>query len=400
MLKKRDLLDYEIDGVVYKVNDLNLQIELGNVSRAPRWAVAHKFPAQEAVTKILNIEFQVGRTGALTPVAKLDPIFVGGVTVSNATLHNMDEIKRKDVRIGDEVIIRRAGDVIPEIVKTVLKPGMTRKQTVKAPNKCPECHSDVVQIGDEAVIRCSGGLYCPAQRKGAIKHFASRTAMDIEGLGDKLVDQLVEEKLISNVKDLFHLEKEKLVALERMGEKSAVNLLDAIEKSKGTSFARFIYALGIREVGEATATALAEYFPDLKSLMNADAEQMQEVPDVGPIVAQNIVTFFDQSHNQEVIDELLKAGIHWGQTKKPKSKKFILSGNTYVLTGSLDSYSRSEAASQLKALGAKVTNSVSSKTTAVIAGSNPGSKISKAESLGIPVLSEQDMLSLLQDKGN
>jgi len=266
--KKRDKLDYEIDGVVYKVNDLMLQESLGFVSRAPRWAVAHKFPAQEAVTKVERIEFQVGRTGALTPVAKLDPVFVGGVTVSNATLHNMDEVQRKDVREGDNVIIRRAGDVIPEVVKTVLKKGQKRSKSVQAPKKCPECDSQVVRIEDEAVIRCSAGLFCPAQRKGAIKHFASRTAMDIEGLGDKLVDQLVDEELISSVQDLYSLDKDEITALERMGDKSATNLLAAIEESKNTSFARFIYALGIREVGEATAASLADNFVDLKSLLN------------------------------------------------------------------------------------------------------------------------------------
>ena len=400
ILEKRDRLGYEIDGVVYKVNDLGIQTELGNVSRAPRWAVAHKFPAQEAVTKVLNIDFQVGRTGAITPVAKLEPVFVGGVTVSNATLHNMDEVKRKDVRIGDEIIIRRAGDVIPEVVKTILKPGVSRKRIIQAPQKCPECQSDVVQIQDEAVIRCSGGLYCPAQRKGAIKHFASRAAMDIEGLGDKLVEQLVDEGLISSVIDVYHLEKDKLVALERMGEKSAFNLLNAIEKSKNTSFTRFIYALGIREVGEATAAVLAEHFQNLNSLMSADMEELQEVSDVGPVVAKNISAFFKQSHNQEVIDELLKAGIIWNQELKQKNNSSVLLGNTYVITGSLESFSRSEAAAQLKALGAKVTSSVSSKTTAVFAGANPGSKLTKAESLGVPVLSEKDMLSILQDKNN
>ena len=400
ILELRDTLDYEIDGVVYKVNELELQDELGFVSRAPRWAVAHKFPAQEAITKVLRIEFQVGRTGALTPVAKLDPVFVGGVTVSNATLHNMDEVKRKDVRTGDTVIVRRAGDVIPEVVKTVLKLGGKRNKPVQAPENCPECDSDVIQIEDEAVIRCSGGLYCPAQRKGAIKHFASRTAMDIEGLGDKLVDQLVDENLISNVKDLYHLQKEKIISLERMGEKSSDNLLKAIEDSKNTSFSRFIYALGIREVGEATASALAEHYQSLNLLMKADVDDLQEVPDVGPIVAKNITTFFNQTHNREVINELINVGVNWKKETTSRQQNNCLEGNTYVLTGSLEKFSRTEAASLLKSLGAKVTSSVSKKTTAVIAGVNPGSKLTKADSLGVKVLSEDDLLSLLQDKSD
>ena len=397
ILQKRDSLEYEIDGVVYKVNDLELQEELGFVSRAPRWAVAHKFPAQEAVTKVVDIEFQVGRTGALTPVAKLEPVFVGGVTVSNATLHNMDEVKRKDVRVKDTVIVRRAGDVIPEVVKTVLKPGVKREKIVRAPKQCPDCSSDVVRIEDEAVIRCSGGLYCPAQRKGAIKHFASRTAMDIEGLGDKLVDQFVDCKLVQSVSDLYHLDKEEIVTLERMGDKSTDNLLSAIEKSKKTTFARFIYALGIREVGEATAAVLADYFPDLMSLMNATSEELQEVSDVGPVVAENILTFFKQPHNQEVIDELIQVGIGWPAKSKTTKQKNHLVGNTYVLTGSLENFSRTDAAALLKSYGAKVTTSVSKKTTAVIAGENPGSKLSKADALGVKVLSEKDLLSLLRN---
>jgi len=398
ILNIRDSLDYVIDGVVYKVNSLEVQNELGFVSRAPRWAVAHKFPAQEAITKVQSIEFQVGRTGALTPVAKLEPVFVGGVTVSNATLHNMDEVKRKDVRTGDTVIIRRAGDVIPEVVKTVLKPRNKRNKPIHAPAFCPECESDVIQIEDEAVIRCSGGLYCPAQRKGAIKHYASRTAMDIEGLGDKLIDQLVDENLISSVKDLYHLQKEQVISLERMGEKSSDNLLNAIEKSKSTSFSRFIYALGIREVGEATASAIANYYINLKSIMQADVEDLQNVPDVGPIVAENVITFFDQIHNREVIDELVKSGVSWQKTHATNSHDKYLEGKTYVLTGSLESFSRSDAANRLKSLGAKVTSSVSKKTTAVIAGVNSGAKLTKAESLGVMVLNEDDLLALLQDE--
>ena len=336
----------------------------------------------------------MGRTGALTPVAKLKPVFVGGVTVSNATLHNMDEVQRKDVREGDKVIIRRAGDVIPEVVKTILKAGEKRNKPVQAPKKCPECESEVVRIDDEAVIRCSAGLFCPAQRKGAIKHFASRAAMDIEGLGDKLVDQLVDEKLISSVQDLFNLEKEKIIALERMGEKSATNLLLAIDNSKQTSFSRFIYSLGIREVGAATAASLADHFSNLTELQNASIEQLQEIDDVGPVVAENITVFLAQEHNREVIDKLIEAGIVW--KKKAKIKNTSLAGNTYVLTGSFEKFSRPIATEKLKKLGAKVTGSVSKKTTAVIAGENPGSKINKAEALGVKILGEKDLLKLLK----
>ncbi len=401
ILQKRDKLEYELDGVVYKVNELALQEELGYVSRAPRWAIAHKFPAQEAVTKVERIEFQVGRTGALTPVAKLKPVFVGGVTVSNATLHNMDEVQRKDVRAGDEVIIRRAGDVIPEVVKTVIKPGTKRSSAVKAPLICPECESEVLRLEGEAVIRCSGGLFCPAQRKGAIKHFASRTAMDIEGLGDKLVDQLVDEELIESVHDLYSLDKEKIITLERMGEKSADNLLAAIEKSKQTTFARFIYSLGIREVGEATASALSDHFLDLNSLLNANEEQLQEIDDVGPVVAKNLTKFFAQHHNREVIDALIAADITWKKKtkhdQKNTNKKTSLSGNTYVLTGTLKQFTRTEASNKLKNLGAKVTSSVSKKTTAVFAGENPGSKVTKAENLGVKVLGEKDLIKILKN---
>ena len=395
ILDKRAALDYELDGVVYKVNDLVSQEVLGMVSRAPRWAVAHKFPAQEAATKVADIHFQVGRTGALTPVAKLEPVFVGGATVSNATLHNMDEVNRKDVRIGDQVIIRRAGDVIPEVVKTVPSPGVERGDPVQAPKRCPECDSEVVRIEDEALIRCSGGLYCPAQRKGVIRHFASRKAMDIEGLGTKLVDQLVDKGLVSSVKDLFHLKKEDLVELEFMGELSATNLLDAIEKSKHTTLARFIYALGIREVGEATAASLADQFRDLEPLLQADSEALQEVPDVGPVIAENITAFFRQAHNREILSELRHAGLVWEIKPKPDEQDKPLAGKTFVLTGRLEKFSRSEAALQLKSLGAKVTGSVSKQTTAVVAGDSPGSKVDKALSLGVEVLAEEDLLALL-----
>ena len=396
ILDKRAALDYELDGVVYKVNDLTSQEVLGMVSRAPRWAVAHKFPAQEAATRVADIRFQVGRTGALTPVAKLEPVFVGGATVSNATLHNMDEVNRKDVRIGDRVIIRRAGDVIPEVVKTIPDSGTERGDPIQAPKRCPECNSEVVRTEGEALIRCSGGLYCPAQRKGVIRHFASRKAMDIEGLGTKLVDQLVDKGLVSSVKDLFHLAKEDLVELEFMGELSATNLLDAIKKSKRTTLARFIYALGIREVGEATAASLAVQFRGLEPLLQADCEALQEVPDVGPVIAENITAFFRQAHNREILSELIQAGLDLEVKPKPHQQDTPLAGKTYVLTGRLEKFSRAEAALQLKSLGAKVTGSVSRQTTAVVAGEDPGSKVDKALSLGVEVLVEKDLLALLK----
>jgi DNA ligase (NAD+) len=394
--RKRDRLPYEIDGVVYKVNSLKLQEQLGFVSRAPRWAIAHKFPAQEELTTLQAVEFQVGRTGALTPVARLTPVSVGGVTVSNATLHNMDEIERKDVRVGDTVIVRRAGDVIPEVVSVVLerRPKKTRK--ISLPEKCPVCGSDIVRAEGEAVARCTGGLYCPAQRKEAIKHFASRKALDIEGLGDKLVDQLVEQNHIKHIDDLFSLTQEQLSALERMGDKSAANLIAALEKSKATTLPRFIYALGIREVGEATAVSLANHFGDLQALMKADAEALQAVPDVGPVVAEHVATFFEQAHNREIIDKLIKAGVHWPKIKKTASAAVKpLDGKTYVLTGTLSAMTREEAKEKLQQLGAKVAGSVSKNTTAVIAGENPGSKLAKAEALGVPVLDETELMKLL-----
>jgi len=391
---RRNALPYEIDGVVYKVNDFQLQQRMGFVSRAPRWAIAHKFPAQEEMTKVLDIDVQVGRTGAITPVARLEPVFVGGVTVTNATLHNQDELERKDVRVGDTVIIRRAGDVIPQIVGVVTskRPKGTRK--FKLPNKCPVCQSAVFRVEGEAVTRCSGGLYCPAQQKEAIKHFTSRRAMDIDGLGDKLVEQFFEEKLISNIADIFHLKFDDLVQLERMGKKSVENLLEAIEKCKTTTLPRFIYSLGIREVGEATALSLANYFGELDKVQSADQETLESVPDVGPIVAAHIVSFFQQPHNQEIIDQLLAAGIHW-PTHAVSNQKQTLEKMTFVLTGTLSDMSRSEAKAELQALGAKVSGSVSKKTHYVIAGSDPGSKVTKAEKLGVKVLDETEFKQLL-----
>lgn len=394
---QRDRLPYEIDGVVYKVNRIDLQEDLGFVSRAPRWAIAHKFPAQEEITLLRDVEFQVGRTGALTPVARLEPVFVGGVTVSNATLHNMDEIERKDVHIGDTVIVRRAGDVIPEVVGVVAERRPKDARPVRLPAVCPVCGSEVVRAEGEAVARCSGGLYCAAQRKEAIKHYASRRAMDIEGLGDKLVDQLVEAGLVDHVDDLYRLTPAQVASLERMGEKSAQNLIEAIDRSRQTTLERFIFALGIREVGEATARALALHFGDLAPLMQADEEALQQVPDVGPIVARHVVSFFHQPHNREVIDRLLAAGIEWEAIEVTPAGEQPLAGRTYVLTGTLESMTRDEAKARLMALGAKVSGSVSKKTTAVIAGAEAGSKLAKAESLGVEILSEEDLKALLGD---
>ena len=396
--QQRAALPYEIDGVVYKVNRLDQQQQLGFVSRAPRWAIAHKFPAQEELTRIREIAFQVGRTGALTPVAKLEPVFVGGVTVSNATLHNMDEIERKDVRVADTVIVRRAGDVIPEVVSVLKDKRPAGTKRVKLPPRCPICGSQVVRSEGEVVARCIGGLYCPAQRKESIKHFASRRAMDIEGLGDKLVDQLVDGGLVEHVDDLFHLCAERLTVLERMGAKSADNLINALEKSKRTTLGRFIYALGIREVGEATAQALAAHFGSLEALWEADEERLQVVPDVGPVVAKQVYTFFNQRHNRQVLQKLRNAGVQWPEQRIDQDVPKPLQGKTYVLTGTLNSMSREAAKQRLQALGAKATSSVSKQTTAVIVGDNPGSKLDKAESLGIRILRENDLLGLLEGR--
>jgi DNA ligase (NAD+) len=395
LAQRREQLGYEIDGVVFKVDRLDLQERLGFVSRAPRWAIAQKFPAQEEMTRLLAIDMQVGRTGALTPVARLEPVNVAGVTVTNATLHNLDEIRRKDIRVGDTVIIRRAGDVIPQVLQIVSKRRPKGTMEFTMPDHCPECGSEVIRDEDEAVIRCSGGLFCPAQRKEAIKHFASRRALDIEGLGDKLVEQLVDEGLVEDPSDLFQLAPETLAGLERMGEKSAANLIDALEKSKNTTLARFLYALGIREVGEATALGLALHYGDLRRLQEADEEELQQVPDVGPIVADHIVTFFRQPHNLEVIERLLAAGIRWQQEQATAASASNLSGKTVVLTGTL-SRPRQEIKEQLQALGAKVTGSVSKKTDYVIAGADAGSKLDKAKSLGITVLDEERLDSLIK----
>ncbi|SEQ12376.1 DNA ligase (NAD+) [Ectothiorhodospira magna] len=394
----RDVLPYEIDGVVYKVNRFDWQRTLGFVARAPRWAIAHKYPAQEQMTWLRAVEFQVGRTGALTPVARLEPVFVGGVTVSNATLHNMDEIQRKDVRIGDRVIVRRAGDVIPEVMAVVMADRPEDARPIVMPEQCPVCGSAIERLEGEAVSRCSGGLYCAAQRREAIRHFASRRAMDIEGLGERLIEQLVERGLVVHVDDLYRLQAPALAALERMGEKSAANLVQALERSRHTRLDRFIFALGIREVGDATARALAAHFGGLDALMQADEAALMRVPDVGPKVAAHVVTFFRQPHNREVIRRLQEAGVHWEEQPPRTADHLPLAGQTYVLTGALDTLSRDEAADRLRALGAQVSSSVSRKTTAVIAGKAAGSKLEKARGLGIDVLDEAGLMALLKPR--
>ena len=394
-LAARDGLDYDIDGVVYKVDDLDQQREMGFVSRAPRWALAHKFPAQEEVTRLLDIEVQVGRTGALTPVARLEPVFVGGVTVTNATLHNMDEIRRKDIRPGDRVIVRRAGDVIPEVVRSVPEHRPKDSQPWDMPEQCPACGSAVEQVEGEAVARCTGGLVCPAQRMRALEHFAGRAAMDIDGLGTRLIQQLVERDLVKSPADLYRLDVTTLADLDRMAEKSASNLVDALEQSKRPSLARLLFALGIREVGEVTAAGLARHFGSLERLAEASMDELTAVADVGPVVAEHVRNFFDEPHNRQVIKDLLEAGVEYLPEEVATEQDLPLVGNTYVLTGALETRTRSEAKAALEALGAKVSSSVSRKTTAVIAGNDPGSKRDKAESLGVPVLDEDGLIQLL-----
>ena len=392
---RREKLQYEIDGVVYKVNSFSQQEELGFVSRAPRWAIAHKFPAQEAFTVINAIDVQVGRTGILTPVARLEPVEVGGVTVTNATLHNQDEIERLDARVGDTVLIYRAGDVIPKVASVVKDRRPKKTKPFKMPANCPECGAEVERIEDEAATRCTGGLFCPAQRKNSIKHFNSRRAMDIDGVGDKLVDQLVEKDLIHDAADQYSLTAKQLAGLERMADKSADNVIKALEKSKTTTLARFIYALGIRDVGEATAQNLARYFADLDAVMKADEESLQDVPDIGPIVAHHIVSFFKQKHNKDVIKKLLKAGVHWPAVSRAVSKDSKIAGKTMVITGTLSTMKRDELKSRLQELGAKVTGSVSKNTDYVVVGEDPGSKYDKAQKLGIEILDEKAILKLI-----
>lgn len=396
--RERASLPFDIDGVVYKVDDLALQRTLGFVTREPRWAVAHKFPAEEMPTEVLDIEVQVGRTGAITPVAKLAPVFVGGVTVTSATLHNEDEVRRKDVHIGDTVIVRRAGDVIPEVVRVLPERRPKGARAFHMPATCPECGSAIERLPDEAVARCTGGLVCPAQRKQSLLHFASRRAMDIEGLGDKLVDQLVDGGLVRTPADLYRLGLSHLAALERMADKSAANVVRAIEDSKSTTLARFIYALGIRHVGEATARDLARHFGGLDALLAADEAALLEVPDVGPVLAQSIREFLAEAHNREVIEQLRACGVHWQEGPPQRAESGPLAGMTVVLTGTLPTLTRDEAKALLEAAGAKVAGSVSAKTTYVVAGADAGSKLAKAESLGIPVLDEAGLQALLKSR--
>ncbi|MCM2527291.1 NAD-dependent DNA ligase LigA [Shewanella algae] len=396
IMARRSALAYEIDGVVFKVNSIEAQQTLGFVSRAPRWAIAYKFPAQEEMTLLEGVDFQVGRTGAVTPVARLKPVFVGGVTVSNATLHNADEIARLGVKVGDTVIIRRAGDVIPQVVAVVPEKRPEGAKEISFPEQCPVCGSQVERLEGEAVARCTGGLFCEAQRKEAIKHFASRKALDIDGMGDKIVEQLIDKELVESPADLFSLTASALTMLERMGLKSATNLVQAIEAAKQTTLAKFLYALGIREVGESTAANLARHFKELDALKQASVEQLIEVEDVGAIVAQHVAHFFAQPHNLEVIDKLLAAGVTWPAIEAPSEDEQPLKGQTWVLTGTLSQMSRTDAKAQLEALGAKVSGSVSKKTDCVVAGEAAGSKLTKANELGVKVLDEAGLLALLQ----
>jgi DNA ligase (NAD+) len=391
----RDRLPYDIDGVVYKVNSLALQQQLGFVTREPRWAVAHKYPAQEMLTKVQAIEVQVGRTGKLTPVAKLEPVFVGGVTVTNATLHNEDEARRKDVRVGDTVIVRRAGDVIPEVVSVLPEKRPPGTEMFTMPRICPVCGSEAVREEGEADYRCTGGLFCSAQRKQAILHYAQRRAVEIEGLGDKLVDQLVDTGVVNTLPDLYRLGLTALAALERMAEKSAQNIVDALEQSKQTTLPRFLFGLGIRHVGEATAKALARHFGKLDTIMDASEEQLLQVADIGPVVAQSIHTFFAQPHNREVVAQLRACGVTWEEGEPAPVESLPLAGKTFVLTGTLPTMSREDAKAMLEAAGAKVAGSVSKKTDYVVAGAEAGSKLDKARELGVAVLDEAQMKELL-----
>ncbi len=397
---RRDALPFDIDGVVYKVDRLDWQRALGFVTREPRWAIAHKFPAQEQLTRVLAIDVQVGRTGKLTPVARLEPVFVGGVTVTHATLHNADEVARKDVRVGDTVIVRRAGDVIPEVVAVATPLPQPRGEPFVMPSACPVCGSAVVREAEEVDHRCSGGLYCPAQRKQAILHFAQRRAMDIEGLGEKLVDQLVDGNVVRNVADLYRLGLSSLIGLDRMAEKSASNVLAAIEASKSTTLARFLFGLGIRHVGESTARDLARHFGRLDALMDASVDDLLRVPDVGPVVARSIHTFFAQPHNREVIEQLRASGVHWPEHDgAAQAKALPLAGKTFVLTGTLPTLSREDAKTRIEAAGGKVASSVSRKTDWVVAGHAAGSKLDKARELGVAILDEAGLIALLDDSG-
>ncbi|HAS6629431.1 NAD-dependent DNA ligase LigA [Vibrio parahaemolyticus] len=396
ILQRRDALPYEIDGVVIKIDDIAVQERLGFVARAPRWAIAYKFPAQEEITTLNEVEFQVGRTGAITPVAKLEPVFVGGVTVSNATLHNADEIERLQVKIGDQVVIRRAGDVIPQVVSVIKERRPETARDIIFPTQCPVCGSHVERIEGEAVTRCTGGLVCQAQRKQALKHFVSRKALDVDGLGDKVIEQLVDREMVETPADLFKLSAGVLTVLERMGPKSAQNIVNALEKSKLTTLPRFLYSLGIREVGEATAANLAQHFKSLEAIQAATEEQLIAVQDIGVVVAKHITTFFEEEQNQAVVQDLLVQGIHWPEVSAPEQgAELPLEGKTVVLTGTLSQLGRTEAKEALQSLGAKVTGSVSKKTDILFAGENSGSKLTKAQELGIEIKTEQDLLELI-----
>ena len=390
---KRSSLGYDIDGTVLKINDIALQEKLGFISKAPRWAIAYKFPAQEELTRLNDVEFQVGRTGAITPVAKLEPVFVAGVTVSNATLHNGDEIERLDIAIGDTVVIRRAGDVIPQIIGVLHDRRPADARPIVFPETCPVCDSAIVRIEGEAVARCTGGLFCAAQRKEALKHFVSRKAMDIDGVGGKLIEQLVERELVHTPADLFKLDLTTLTRLERMGTKSAENALASLEKAKNTTLARFIFALGIREVGEATALNLANHFKTLEALQNADLEALQQVPDVGEVVANRILAFWHEPHNVAVVNDLIAQGVHWETVETKEITENRFKGKTVVLTGTLTQMGRNEAKALLQDMGAKVSGSVSAKTDFVIAGDAAGSKLTKAQELGVTVLTEEEFLA-------
>ncbi len=394
--EKRLALPYEIDGVVYKINALAAQQQMGFVAKAPRWAIAHKFPAEEALTVVEKIEVQVGRTGALTPVARLKPVFVGGATLTNATLHNQDEIDRKDVRMGDTVVVRRAGDVIPEVARVIMSHRPAGAKKYQIPEHCPVCGAHAIRVEGEAVSKCSAGLFCAAQRKQSIKHFASRKAMDIEGLGDKLVEQLVDQGLVETVADLFTLTKTQLAALARMGDKSADNILAALSRSKDTQLARFLYGLGIREVGEATAQTLAQHLGRLENIAAASEDVLVSLPDIGPVVAAHVVQFFQESHNMEVIQRLREVGVHWPDPPVKTGLDRPFSGKIFVLTGSLTHMTRQEAKAKLQSLGAKVTGSVSAKTDYVVAGEKSGSKLAKAQALELEILTEDQFLSLLK----
>jgi len=392
---KRNDLAYDIDGIVFKVDDLAQQIELGFIAKAPRWAIARKFPAQEELTVINAIDVQVGRTGAITPVARLDPVFVGGVTVSNATLHNQDEIDRLDARVGDTVVIRRAGDVIPNIVSVVKSKRPKTAKKFLLPTKCPVCGSNVIRLEEQTIARCSGGLFCEAQRKEGLKHYVSRKAMDIDGLGDKLIEQLVDEELIHDISDIYSLKESSVINLERMAEKSAKNLIESIDASKKTTLAKFVFALGIREVGETTALTLANYFGNLDAIMNSNDDELISIPDIGPVVVNSIQLFFNDIHNKKIIKKIQKAGVNWPDIEPIDTEQQTLSGKTFVITGTLTKYSRQDAKAALQARGAKVAGSVSKKTDFLLYGDNAGSKYDKAVSLGVEVLDEVEFEKIL-----